>query len=197
MANEKQIKANRANAAKSTGPTSPVGKTIASRNSTRHGFYATSVLLPDEDREAFIRMGRRIAAFYSPSSVLEEEQVRTIIETRWQLRRADLVDTELFQIYRFYEREQRGVGTAFAQDATQGNAFSKLTRYHGFLLRKLQSAEKELERLKAVRAVTQVTASPGATDIVNSPPIPTTTTTSGSSRSEATVQQVLDWLKQG
>ena len=57
--------------------------------------------------------------------MLEEEQVRTIIETRWQLRRANLVDTELFMMYSVYDGEQRGVGTAFAQDATQGNAFTR------------------------------------------------------------------------
>jgi hypothetical protein len=150
MANEKQINANRKNALKSTGPRSAVGKLISSRNSIRHGFYASNVLLPDEDRQEFVRMCRRLVLIYAPSSVLEEEQVRMIAETRWQLRRANLVDTELFQIYRYYEGEQRSVGTAFAQDASQGNAFSKLVRYQNFLLRKLQSAEKELERLRSV-----------------------------------------------
>lgn len=169
---------------------------ISSRNSTCHGFYATSVLLPDEDREEFIRMGRRFVLFYAPCSVLEEEQVRTIIETRWQLRRANLVDTELFQMYRFYEQEQRGVGTAFAQDAIQGNAFSKLTRYQNFLLRKLQAAEKELNRLKAVRAATQPAPGPGAADTLNSPKAAVFTATPDSARGEAAAQQVLRWLKQ-
>src|SRR5690349_7828710 len=138
MATEKQIKANRQNALRSTGPKTAVGKTISSRNSTRHGFYATTVLLPDEDREKFVHLARRIVLAYDPCGVLEEDQVRTIVETRWQLRRATLVDSELFQIYGFYEGEQRGVGTAFAQDALQGNSFTKLTRYQSFLLRKLQ-----------------------------------------------------------
>ncbi len=70
---------------------------------------------------------------YSPCGVLEEELVRSIIETRWQLRRANMVDSELFQIYSVYEGQKRGVGTAFAQDATQGNAFTKLTRYQNDL----------------------------------------------------------------
>jgi len=93
MASEKQLIANRQNALKSTGPTSSVGKMIASRNSTRHGFYSSSVLLPEEDREEFLQFARRLATAYGPCGVLEEEQVRTIIETRWQLRRANLVDT--------------------------------------------------------------------------------------------------------
>lgn len=97
-------------------------------------------------------LGGGLVSAFNPSGVREEELVRTIIETRWQLRRANLVDSELFQIYGFYKGQNRGVGTAFAQDATQGNAFSKLTRYQGFLLRKLHVAEQELSRLKAEAA---------------------------------------------
>lgn len=121
---------------------------ISSRNSTRHGFYSTSVLLPDEDKEEFLRFARRLVPAYSPCGVLEEELVRSIIETRWQLRRANLVDSELFQIYAIYRGQHRGVGTAFAQDATQGNAFTKLTRYQSFLLRKLRLTERDLLELK-------------------------------------------------
>ena len=128
MATLKQITANRRNALKSTGPKSPVGKMIISRNSTRHGFYSTSVLLPHEDEEEFFRLARRLASVYCPCGVLEEEPVRSIIESRWQLRRANVVDSELFQIYSHYQGEDRGVGTAFAQDATQGNALDEVRR---------------------------------------------------------------------
>ncbi len=149
MATENQIRANQINACRSTGPKSALGKRISSRNATRHGFYATSVLLPGEDRDEFIRFSRRLVMAYAPCGVLEEEQVRTIIETRWQLRRANIVDTELYMMYSVYDGEQGGVGTAFAQDATQGNAFTKLTRYQTFFLRKLALAERELARLQA------------------------------------------------
>lgn len=155
MATEKQIAANRKNALKSSGPRSLIGKKVSSRNSTRHGFYASSVLLPDEDREVFIRFARKFVGEYAPRDAREEELVRSIIETQWQLRRANVVDTELFQIYSFYEGEQRGVGTAFAHDAAQANAFSKLMRYQGFLLKKLQSAKKELEHLRTTSALGQ------------------------------------------
>jgi hypothetical protein len=152
MATQKQVKANRQNALRSTGPKTSVGKTISSVNSIRHGFYSTTVLLPGEDREEYLRLARRIVLAYQPSGILEEEEVRSIVETRWQLRRATRVDSELFQMYGFSEGEQRGVGTAFAQDAVQGNAFTKLTRYQGFLLRMLQVAQKELQRLQTARA---------------------------------------------
>jgi hypothetical protein len=152
MASIKQIEANRRNALQSTGPKCPVGKTIASRNATRHGFYASAVVLPQEDAEEYLRLARRLVWAYQPSGVLEEELVRTIIETHWQLRRANQVDSELFQIYGRYKGQERGVGTAFAQDATQGNAFSKLTRYQSFLLRKLHQAQRQLVERKAQSA---------------------------------------------
>lgn len=114
-----------------------------------HGFYSTTVLLPNENREEYLWFARRLVHAYLPNGVLEEEAVRSIIDVRWQMRRANLVDSELFQIYRFYKGEDRGVGTAFAHDAAQANAFSKLTRYQTFLLRKLQVAERDLARLKA------------------------------------------------
>jgi len=149
MTTPKQIEANRQNALKSTGPKSTVGKLVASRNATRHGYYSTSVLLRREDRDEFLRLARRLVSAYAPCGVLEEEWVRTIIETTWQLRRANVVDSELFEIYGFYMGQHRGVGTAFAQDATQGNAFYKLTRYQSFLLRKLHMAQQQFLRLKA------------------------------------------------
>ena len=44
--------------------------------------------------------------------------------------------------------------------AWQGNAFSKLTRYQSFLLRKLREAEKELSHLQSERAKVLRSAAP-------------------------------------
>ena len=169
MTTKKQLIANRENARKSTGPRTTVGKAISSRNAETHRFYSTTVLLPDEDHEGYLRFARRLVNAYSPNGVLEEEAVRTIIEVRWQMRRANLVDSELFQMYRNDKGEKRGVGTAFAHDATQANAFSKLTRYQAFLLRKLQIAEKDLARLKAS---TPQTPDNPALDVIGGPVLP-------------------------
>ena len=169
MTTEKQLQANRQNALKSTGPKSSTGKMIASRNSTKHGFYSTSVLLPCEDPEEFLSFARRLALAYCPCGVREEQLVKTIIETHWQLRRANLIDSELFQIYGFYKGENRGVGTAFAQDATQGNAFTKLTRYQTFLMRKVHLAEQDLLRLQAPSAQARPITQPPA--LLINPPI--------------------------
>jgi hypothetical protein len=75
-------------------------------------------------KTARITCGSRVGwcMLICPTEFWEEEAVRSIIDVRWQMRRANLVDSELFQIYRFYKGEDRGVGTSFAHDAAQANA---------------------------------------------------------------------------
>ena len=62
---KKRLKANRANAQKSTGPRTPLGKLRSSRNAVKHGFYDTFdlgralLLLPPAHRTAFLSFLRK------------------------------------------------------------------------------------------------------------------------------------------
>jgi hypothetical protein len=49
MGSDKQIRANRRNARKSTGPKTPEGKSVVSHNALKHGLLSQQILLPDED----------------------------------------------------------------------------------------------------------------------------------------------------
>src|SRR5205809_1917921 len=160
MSSLKKTKANQQNALRSCGPKTAEGKMVSSQNARKHGFYSTQVLLADEDRNEYLRLARGVVAHHSPVGTLEAELVNMIIQTLWQLRRANIVDTELFQMYRFYENEERGVGTAFAHDASQGNAFSKLVRYQSHFLRKLSLLKKDLSELQSHRSLNVVGAAP-------------------------------------
>jgi len=53
MATKKQIAANRRNAKKCTGPTTPEGKAATSMNNLRHGLRAGTIILPGEKQEDF------------------------------------------------------------------------------------------------------------------------------------------------
>jgi hypothetical protein len=64
---EKQLAANRANAAKSTGPTSPDGRARSSRNSTRHGLASENfTVVRLEDVQEVARLRADIIAAYQP-----------------------------------------------------------------------------------------------------------------------------------
>jgi len=145
----KQIAANRENAKKSTGPKTPAGKAASSRNALRHGLYSTDLVLPSEDFEEFKAFARRLNEAYAPRDALEEEVVRDIVMVRVRLRRFERVELELYQTYGYYEGENRGEGVAFANDATQGNAFSKLAGSRSLARRELSEAVNNLAQLKA------------------------------------------------
>jgi hypothetical protein len=52
VTSDKQARANRKNALKSSGPKTPEGKAVVRRNAIEHGLLAREVLLPGEDEEA-------------------------------------------------------------------------------------------------------------------------------------------------
>jgi hypothetical protein len=152
MSSKKKIEANRRNAQKSCGPRTIEGKRIASQNARKYGFFCTNTLLADEDPREYFVLARGVVEHHMPNGTFESEIVINIIHTLWQLRRANLIDTELFAMYRFYDNEQLGIGTAFANDAGQTNSFSKLIRYEAHLLKKFAGLKKDLSELQERRS---------------------------------------------
>src|SRR5205814_10399355 len=64
---EKQLAANRANAAKSTGPRTSAGKTRSSQNSRTHGFTAsTFTVFRPEEFDEIARHKHDLLAVYQP-----------------------------------------------------------------------------------------------------------------------------------
>ncbi len=98
MASEKQVSANRRNAAKSTGPITQNGKLQSRRNAMRHGLTAATVVPAIEDSQEFERFEAAIRADYQPGSTIEHELVAKLASLLWRLRRATLIETNLFQL---------------------------------------------------------------------------------------------------
>jgi hypothetical protein len=53
MTTQAKIDANRRNAAKSTGPKTAAGKARVSLNALKHGLSAKTIVLPQEDEQAY------------------------------------------------------------------------------------------------------------------------------------------------
>lgn len=93
MASERQVGANRRNALQSTGPRSPEGKAVASRNAVKHGLLASTTLLPDEDPAELEAFAEGLLDDLQPQGAAEELLVERIVSSAWRLRRAGRIET--------------------------------------------------------------------------------------------------------
>ncbi len=97
MTSLKQIEANRRNALKSTGPTTPEGKEHSRRNAVRHGLTAETVIATLEDTEDYQAFEAAVIADYDAESAVERELVLRLASVLWRLRRASGIETALFE----------------------------------------------------------------------------------------------------
>jgi hypothetical protein len=81
---ERRILANRANAAKSTGPVTPEGKQKASRNSVRHGMLARTIVLDGESRDRFTALLATLKEELRPQTAIESALVENMAVARWR-----------------------------------------------------------------------------------------------------------------
>jgi hypothetical protein len=102
MASPEQLRANRANAARSTGPRTTEGKKAVRFNALKHGLLAQAALLPSDDEEEFQSLSNALRAAFQPVGAHEDMLVDLIVGYRWRLRRAFQVESGLFsaEIYR-------------------------------------------------------------------------------------------------
>ena len=96
MASDEQIRANRLNAQRSTGPRSENGKQAVRYNALQHGLLAEASLLPGEDTALFRRLAEELQAQFEPAGELEQLLVDRITSSAWRLRRVLQVEAGLF-----------------------------------------------------------------------------------------------------
>ncbi len=97
MSSLKQIEANRRNALKSTGPTTPEGKERSRRNAVRHGLTAETVIAALEDSKDYRGFEAAVIADYDAQSAVERKLVLRLASVLWRLRRATGIETALFE----------------------------------------------------------------------------------------------------
>jgi hypothetical protein len=97
MSSLKQIEANRRNARKSTGPTTPEGKERSRRNALRHGLTAETVIAAFENAEDYQAFEAAVIADYDAETAVERELVLRLASVPWRLRRTTSMETALFE----------------------------------------------------------------------------------------------------
>jgi hypothetical protein len=87
MATDKQIRANRANAKKSTGPRTPAGRAKCAQNGQSHAWLARTVVIPGESPTRFISVLAQLEEEFDPQTSVEQALVENMATSRWnQLR---------------------------------------------------------------------------------------------------------------
>jgi hypothetical protein len=96
MATINQIRANRSNAKKSTGPNTPEGKDKVRFNSLVHGLRAESAVIPGEDQDKFDQHLAQLSAAWMPQDIMEKSLVEQIAVTQWKLARIDRSEARMY-----------------------------------------------------------------------------------------------------
>ncbi|MFQ5606812.1 MAG: hypothetical protein ACE5GA_02610 [Candidatus Zixiibacteriota bacterium] len=96
-ATRKQLIANRNNAQNSTGPRTPVGKHVASRNPTRHGLYSRDTVINSanlkESQSEYDEFLQSLVSELAPQGALQFQLVQDIANCLWRQRRAIHAET--------------------------------------------------------------------------------------------------------
>src|SRR3954454_8136697 len=92
---DRRLAANRANAGKSTGPTTPAGKARSSMNAVKTGLTGRTVLLPTEEAVEYQLHLQRFYAEFGPKGARERHLVQSIADTQWRLDRIPSLESGL------------------------------------------------------------------------------------------------------
>jgi hypothetical protein len=92
MATEAQTNANRENAKKSTGPRTPAGKAISSRNSLIHGMTSGKFLPPDGDPDEFFQLLDQFRDRFQPFDQFEDALVERLVAAEFKMRSVRYLD---------------------------------------------------------------------------------------------------------
>jgi hypothetical protein len=97
MSSDLRLRANRANAARSTGPVTADGKAQSARNARRHGLLSRQVLVGKESPAAFKALFDLFLARWAPVDDVEIGLIEEMASASWRLRRAWAIESEMLE----------------------------------------------------------------------------------------------------
>ena len=140
-----KIAANRANAKKSTGPKTKLGKARSSVNAVRHGLTAVKVVLEGESPAEFESLRTGMFQEFRPTSRVEQELVDRIASVLWRLRRVPAFEVALLAWVehsqsRRHDRSLITLGSSSIGDSDRGLPTAIASESYGMGVRRLGRA---------------------------------------------------------
>ncbi len=142
MSTEAQIKANRENAQKSSGPVTSEGKAVSSQNNFRHGFRGMFSVRADESASGFESLLTGLVSEHQPATLTEEMLVHKIAEHYWLTQRA--------------RRFQNAALESSIEQGQMAKDMNLWIRYETTNERAFYKALNELRRLKSERKKAEI-----------------------------------------
>jgi hypothetical protein len=200
MTTDKQLAANRANAALSTGPRTPQGRANSKQNALSHGMYSPNlVIFHWESREQFDCLRAAYIQRHQPIDQCELDLVDRLVDATWRRNRMLSLETALLdlEISRSTDDVDREYGTgadpilriAFAFEQRHGDQSTDRVQRHITSLDHCYSrARRELQILQGERFNANSESSPEL-DCATSPSAsedvaPTSSATNSTAKSE-------------
>jgi hypothetical protein len=118
MATKAQVTANRANAKRSTGPKTAVGKAVVAQNAIRHGLFARQDVIAGEDPQQYQEHREGLLEEMAPAGRVETILAERIVSLTWRLKRAGTLANELFD-YLLAEEVQESLDEFDDDEMTQ------------------------------------------------------------------------------
>ena len=165
MATDEQIKANQENSKHSKGPVSKSGLETSSKNSTKHGFTAHTLVLRPEEEEPFREFQAKHLAKYQPVDVDEEYCAHQIIDNRWRLIQITATETAIYELgylahaEKFTATHPPDKVSAMTRALTiteKQKELSLLNRYQARLTKQAALDFKQLEEMQRIRKAAEL-----------------------------------------
>ena len=160
MPTPSQTSANRRNALQSTGPRTPQGKAMSSRNSLAHGLASEGRMLPGESPADVFVILEQLRAEFRPATLNEEILIDRMACAYYRLRRCSAWEAgairlrmELNPILERLQKqgEQGPENFALLTDASNANLLPKLDRHEETLRREYDRCLRQLKQIQADR----------------------------------------------
>jgi len=179
------IIANRRNSKKSTGPRSPEGKAVVSKNAVKHGLFALNNVIKGENKEDFDLFRSEMLSEMAPVGAVESMLAERIISLSWRLNRAGRMQNQAIDVMmerdgpspltqqlkaslpkflRDVQDDPRGsgpelvLGRAAIKDYTNSRVLDRLLMYERRIENSMIKMMDELRKLRLIREQEQANA---------------------------------------
>src|SRR6266567_2513495 len=159
LLSDRQLRANRANAQKSTGPKTEEGKQRSRLNGLRHGITGQVSIMTDENRAAHDAFCNPIIARLAADGPLEMQLANLIAQDHWRLNRIQSIEDGLYVLGQCRPINQVDSGApqadvALAESMTfmrQSKEILLLTLYESRINRNIRRNMEQLRELQTER----------------------------------------------